>query len=503
MHSSESGHRLDPRVCERARLTRDARFDGLFFTAVTSTGIYCRPVCPAPTPKATNVRYYDSAAAAAAAGFRPCLRCRPEAAPGSPLHRAKSELVAGALRLIDQGALDGDGSLPQLAARVGVGERHLRRVFAEELGASPLDVAATRRLLFAKALLAETALPIAEIAEAAGYASLRRFNAAFVGTYGRPPRDLRREQRRSAKRPRATAASNAEAPLRDPASVELRLPYRAPYDFAHLLEFHSRRTIPGVEVVDAAGYRRSFIHGGAPGWFSVAPIRGDTALALRVHHPDSRVLGGLVPRVRRMFDVDADPRALALAFRRSELLAPLIRRWPGQRLPGAWDGFELAVRAVLGQQVSVAAARTLAARVAATYGTPYLDGADVGLGALFPAPQALADAPLEAQGITRARAATIRGLARAIADGRLAFRVEQPLAEFERDLVALPGIGPWTAHYIAMRALAQPDAFPAADLILRRAAGQGRPLPTRELETLSGAWRPWRAYAVMLLWRAS
>ncbi len=485
VHTSQ----LDRRVCERARLTRDPRFDGLFFTAVTSTGIYCRPVCPAPSPKAHNIRYYDSAAAAAAAGFRPCLRCRPEAAPGSPLHRAKSELVCGALRLIEQGALD-DGSLPQLAARVGVGERHLRRVFAEELGASPLDVAATRRLLFAKQLLSETALPMTAIAQASGYASLRRFNAAFAAAYGKPPREIRRS--------RAAGANGACVD-----ELVLRLPYRAPYDFTHLLEFHSRRTIPGVEIVDADGYRRSFVIDGVPGWFAVASMDGDSALALRVHHPKSSVLGTIAARVKRMFDVDADPRALADVFQRSELMKPLIRRWPGQRLPGAWEGFELAVRAVLGQQVSVAAARTLAARVAATYGTPFAEGAAVGLTALFPSPDSLVDAPLESQGVTRARAATIRGLAQAVLDGRVQFRAEQPLAAFANDLVALPGIGPWTAHYIAMRALAQPDAFPAADLILRRSAGRGHTLSTRELEALSEQWRPWRAYAVMLLWRSS
>jgi len=477
---------LDPRVCDQARLTRDARFDGLFYIAVTSTGIYCRPVCPAPSPRVKNIRYYDSAAAASAAGFRPCLRCRPEAAPGSPLHRAKSELVGGALRLIEQGALD-EGSLPELAARVGVGERHLRRVFAQELGASPLDVAATRRLLFAKQLLSETALPISRIAEASGYASVRRFNAAFVATYGKPPRELRRGRS-------GDGAAN---------ELVLRLPYRVPYDFAHLLEFYGRRTIPGVESVDASGYRRSIVVDGVPGWFAVSAIDGDDALALRVHHPSSSALGTIAARVKRMFDVDADPRALELALRDSALLKPLVRRWPGQRLPGAWDGFELAVRAVLGQQVSVAAARTLAARVAATHGTPYAGGAAAGLSALFPTPERLVDAPLEQLGITRARASTIRGLAAAVLEGRVGFRAEQSLAEFERDLVALPGIGAWTAHYIAMRALAQPDAFPAADLILRRTAGQGRTLSTRELEAVSEDWRPWRAYAVMLLWRGS
>ncbi|HEY0180887.1 MAG TPA: AlkA N-terminal domain-containing protein [Dokdonella sp.] len=479
---------LDPRVCERARLTRDARFDGLFFTAVTSTGIYCRPVCPAPLPNARNVRYYDSAAAAAAVGFRPCLRCRPEAAPGSPLHRARSELVAGALRLIEQGALD-EGSLPQLAARVGVGERHLRRVFADELGASPLDVAATRRLLFAKQLIGETALPMTRIAQAAGYASLRRFNAAFRDAYGKPPREIRRARA-------AFAAARAD-------ELVLRLPYRAPYDFRHLAEFYARRAIPGVEAVDADGYRRSVVLDGTPGWFSIGPIDGDSALALRVHHAKPGALGALTARVRRMFDVDADPRALAAAFRRDALLAPAIRRWPGQRLPGAWDGFELAVRAVLGQQVSVAAARTLAARVAATYGMPFAAGRAAGLHTLFPPPERLVDAPLETLGITRARAATIRALAGAVLDGRVRFRAEQPLAALESELVALSGIGPWTAHYVAMRALAQPDAFPAADLILRRVAGRGRMLSVRELAATSEAWRPWRAYAVMLLWRSA
>jgi len=358
---------LDRRACDRARATRDARFDGLFFIAVTSTGIYCRPVCPAPAPKSRNVRYYGSAAAAAAAGFRPCLRCRPEAAPGSPLHRAKSELVAGALRLIEQGTLD-EMPLPELARRVGVGERHLRRLFAEELGASPLEVAATRRLLFAKKLLTETALPITAIAPAAGYASLRRFNATFRATYGKPPREIRR----------AHDAGTAKDEL------TLRLPYRPPYDFAHLIEFLRRRVIPGVEVVDAGGYRRTFVAAGNPGWLSVSPIADQSALALRVHHVKPSALGDIVARVRRMFDVDADPLAINTHLRKSMLLKPLVRRWPGQRLPNAWDGFELAVRAILGQQVSVAAARTLAARIADRYGTHYEDGATVGLHALFP-----------------------------------------------------------------------------------------------------------------------
>jgi AraC family transcriptional regulator of adaptative response / DNA-3-methyladenine glycosylase II len=476
---------LDRRVCDRARETRDPRFDGLFYIAVTSTRIYCRPVCPAPSPKSRNVRYYASAAAASAAGFRPCLRCRPEAAPGSPLHRAKTDLVAGALRLIEQGVLD-ETSLPELARRVGVGERHLRRLFADELGTSPLEVAATRRLLFAKKLLTETALPITAIAPAAGYASLRRFNAAFLETYGKAPRDIRRSL--------AGSVTTDE--------LALRLPFRPPYDFAHLLWFLEKRVIPGVEIVDGTSYRRSFVAAGSPGWLSVSPIDGESALALRVHHAKPSALGEIVARVRRMFDVDADPLAINAHLRRDALLKPLVKRWPGQRLPNAWDGFELAVRAILGQQVSVAAARTLAARIAAKHGTAYAEGEAVGLSALFPEPEVLADAPLEAIGIMRARADAIRTLARAVVDGRVHFRTEQTLAAFEESLVALQGIGPWTAHYVAMRALGQPDAFPAADLILRRAAGRGETLSTRATEAMSEAWRPWRAYAVMLLWRS-
>lgn len=478
--------RPDDALCEQARLTRDARFDGLFFTAVTSTGIYCRPVCPAPTPKARNVTYYASAAAAAAAGFRPCLRCRPEAAPGSPLHHARTSLVAGALRLIEQGALD-RSPLAALAARVGVGERQLRRVFADEIGASPLDVAATRRLLFAKQLLTETSLPITAIADAAGYASLRRFNATFLETYGKPPREFRR----------------GAASAGDDGTITLRLPYRAPYDFGALLAFYARRAIPGVEHVSADAYSRSFVEEGTPGWLSVSALPGDQALGLRLHGVRMSALSPIVARVRRMFDVDADPLAIMKVLGADTLLAPLAQRWPGQRLPGAWDGFELAVRAVLGQQISVAAARTLAARLVDRYGTPYADSVTGGLGALFPRPEMLVDAPLEAIGLPRTRAATLRGLARACTDGTIDFGVQQALPDFVARLCALPGIGAWTAHYIAMRALSQPDAFPAGDLVLRKLAGGGQPIPERAMEKASQAWRPWRAYAVMLLWRSA
>lgn len=475
---------LDPAVCERARLARDARFDGLFYTAVKTTGIYCRPVCPAPAPKPRNVEYFSTAAAAAAAGYRPCLRCRPERAPGAPAHRVGSELVAGALRLIEHGLLD-DAPVAELAARVGVGERHLRRLFADELGAGPLDVAATRRLLFAKQLLSETALPITQIAGAAGYASLRRFNAAFLAAYGKAPRDFRR----------ADAEARGE--------LVLRLPYRAPYDFDAMLAFFARRAIPGVEAVDATSYRRSIAVDGEPGWFEVTQRIGDDALSLRVSIARPSLLGPLVARVRRQFDVDAEPGAIAAVLSRSALLAPLVATYPGQRLPGAWDGFELAVRGILGQQISVAAARTFASRIVAAHGTPLGERGTAGVDALFPTPAQLADAPLEAIGLPRARAATIRGLAAACLDGRVGFEPEQTLATFVERFCALPGIGAWTAHYIAMRALSQPDAFPAGDLILRRVAGGDAALSERALETSSQDWRPWRAYAVMLLWRSA
>lgn len=486
MPSDPTHASLDPVACEQARLTRDARFDGLFFTAVKTTGIYCRPVCPAPTPKPSNIHYYQTAAAAAAAGYRPCLRCRPEAAPGSPLHRASSDLVGAALRLIEQGALDGQ-SVSHLAARIGVGERHLRRLFDQELGASPLDVAATRRLLFAKQLLGETRLPITAIAAAAGYASLRRFNAAFVETYAKPPREFRRGRDRA-------AGDNA---------IELRLPYREPYDFNGLLAFYARRGIPGVEVIDELSYQRSIIVDGEPGWFEVSSMDGDSALRLRVHDVRPVHLGHVVSRARRMFDVDADPSVIMQTLGRERRLRPLAKRWPGQRLPGAWDGFELGVRAVLGQQISVAAARTLAARIVERFGTPHPPSAAVGLGALFPPPAALAEAPLESIGLTRARAATIRGLAQACIDGRIDFSTQQTLEKTVTRLCALSGIGAWTAQYIAMRAHSHPDAFPAGDLVLRKIAGEGTPIGERALETIAEAWRPWRAYAVMLLWRSA
>ncbi|MFC0677325.1 AlkA N-terminal domain-containing protein [Lysobacter korlensis] len=479
----------DAQVCEQARLSRDARFDGLFFTAVKTTGIYCRPVCPAPAPKPANVVYYPHAAAAEAAGFRPCLRCRPELSPTEGAWRRGDATVARALKLIDEGVL-ADQPLAELARRVDTGERHLRRLFVERLGAPPIGVHGTRRLLFAKQLLTETQLPITEVALASGFGSLRRFNTVFREAYGMAPRDLRRS-------PRAQTDE----------TLTLRLGYRPPYDLAGMLAFLRDRSLPGVEIVEADSYQRVIAPLDAhspPGWLRISAWPGDEpALKLELHNaPPSRLLS-IVNRLRRMFDLDADPLAIAAALSTSERLRPLLQANPGVRLPSGWDGFEIAVRAILGQQISVPAARTLAARIAARFGESLPESFGVcGLTHLFPTPDALADADLAQIGLPRARADAVRTVARALLDGRVDFRPERTLDDFAARWVALPGIGPWTAQYIAMRALGHPDAFPAEDLALQRVASlDGSALTAKQLRTVAEAWRPWRAYTVIHLWR--
>jgi AraC family transcriptional regulator, regulatory protein of adaptative response / DNA-3-methyladenine glycosylase II len=477
---------LDLQAFERARLSRDARFDGLFFIAVSSTGIYCRPVCPAPTAKRENVSFFVTAAAAEAAGFRPCLRCRPELAPGNDAWQRSDHVVTRALKLIEDGLLQ-DHPVEELARRVGVGSRQLRRLFVERLGAPPIDVHTTRRLLFAKQLLTETRMPVTDVALASGFGSLRRFNAAFAQANRIAPRELRRH-------PHAGSDD----------SLSLRLSYRPPYDFGSLLTFLRGRALPGIELVDDESYSRVFGPAEAPGWLrlSVWPNE-EHALRLQLHCPQPAQMLAVVTRIRRMFDLDADPQAISEGLTTTPHVRPLLRKRPGLRLPGSWDGFEVAVRAILGQQVSVAAARTLASRIVQHYGVPLPVAIAPGLERLFPTPDMLADANLRALGITTARAESIRGVARAVLDGRVDFRVEQSLDEFVERWVALSGIGEWTAHYMAMRALSHPDAFPAADLILRRAASRGEEmLSTKALTTLAEAWRPWRAYAVIHLWRS-
>jgi AraC family transcriptional regulator, regulatory protein of adaptative response / DNA-3-methyladenine glycosylase II len=473
---------LDRRALDRARVSRDPRFDGKFFIAVTSTRVYCRPVCPVPSPKRANVRYYATAAAAAEAGYRPCLRCRPEAAPGTPAWLGTSAVVRRALRLIHEGALD-EASVDALAAQVGIGPRHLHRLFVEHVGASPITVAQTRRLHFAKRLLDETRLGMAEIASASGYGSLRRFNRAFQTTYHRPPRDIRRQ-------PRGAAVSEDE--------VVLRLAFRPPYDWGHLRDFLALRALPGVERVDERGYARTLATGdGGYATVCVRPLAGEHALQLRVRGAAPAALFEISTAARRVFDLAADPARIAAALGGDRLLGPLVKHRRGLRIPGTWNPFECAVRAVLGQQVTVAAGCTLASRLVARFGRAIAGGE--GLTHLFPSPAVLAAASLDGLGMPASRAAAVKALAQAVATGAVDFSA--PAETVIDALQAVRGIGPWTAQYVALRGLGEPDAFPEGDLVLRAAAGgPSAPLSTRALEERAQAWRPWRGYAVMHLW---
>ena len=477
----------DLTILERARLSRDPRFDGKFFIGVISTGIYCRPVCPAaPSAKRRHTRYFATAAAAHEAGFRPCLRCRPEAAPGTPAWIGTSAVVRRALRLIQDGALDGQ-TVAQFAVRLGIGPRHLDRLFARHVGASPLAVAQTRRLHFAKRLLDESDLPMTEIALAAGFGSLRRFNDAFRDAYELSPRTLRKQRGNG-------------PPCGATGEVRLALSYRPPYDWNHLREFLGARAIPGVETVDAQSYSRLIRTGDAHAEIRVGPLSERNALELRVRGAPAGSLFQIATAARRVFDLSADPDRIAAVLGADRLLRPLLTRRPGLRIPGAWDPFECAVRAVLGQQVTVAGARTLAARLVQRIGRPAT--ATGGLTHLFPTPQALAAADLHGLGLTGARIRALNALATGLLDGRIAF--DRPAAEVIRSLRELPGFGEWTAQYIALRALAEPDALPGADLVLRRMAGERQePLSTHEMERRAERWRPWRGYAVLHLWCAA
>jgi AraC family transcriptional regulator, regulatory protein of adaptative response / DNA-3-methyladenine glycosylase II len=478
---------IDREACYRALRTRDVRFDGRFFTGVLSTGVYCRPVCPARTPKLENCVFLPSAAAAQEAGFRPCLRCRPEASPELFVWRGTLNTTSRALRLIADGALDED-DVEHLAARVGVGARHLRRLFDRHIGASPLAVAQTRRLLFAKRLIDETALPMTQIAFAAGFGSLRRFNHTVQRSYGRPPRELRRR--------RAAAVE-----LDGERATVLRLPFAPPYDWSAVTTFLAARAIPGVESVRDGVYRRTISLGAAHGLVEVRSVAAANHLVAAIRFPEVAQLAGIVTRLRRLFDLDADVNAIGAHLRRDRRLRNLVARRPGLRVPGCWDGFELAVRAILGQQVSVAAATTLAGRLVAAHGTPLPNANGSGLQFVFPAPAVLADANLSSLGLPRARAAAISRFAAAVADRSDLLRESQSLDAAVEKLRQLPGVGEWTAHYIAMRALREPDAFPASDLGLQRAmaAGSTRPTPKQLLAAAEG-WRPWRSYAALHLW---
>lgn len=472
--------------CYRALLSRDRRFDGRFFVAVRTTGIYCRPICPSPPPRQRNVEFYACAAAAESAGFRACRRCRPEAAPGTPAWVGSAAVVSRAMRLIADGALD-DADGAAFAARLGVSDRHLRRLFETHLGASPGAVARASRVHFARRLLDVTDDRITSIAHVAGFRSVRQFNHAMLAAFGEPPRALRAHRLR------------ADRPNGD-AGLCVRLAYRPPLDWPALTAFLAARATPGVEVVTDGEYRRTVRAGDDVGTVTLRPRPATSVAELRVDLPQLHGLPQIVARARRLFDLDADPTRIGRELARSPVLAPRVRRRPGLRIPGAWDGFEVAVRAILGQQVTVRGATTLAGRLAARYGAP-CETADPALTRLFPTPAALADADLESIGLTRARAGALRGLAVAVVARQVDLDGAGGSDLLRAQLVALPGVGPWTAEYVAMRACAETDAFPGGDLVLRRALDTGDGAPNeRALTAVAEAWRPWRAYAAMYLW---
>ena len=484
---------LDQDACYRAVATRDARFDGRFFGGVKTTGIYCRPVCPATTPKRQNMTFYPTAAAAEEAGFRPCLRCRPETAPDVGAWKGSSNTVNRALALIELGALDDGKDVAALADRLGVGERQLRRLFRQHLGASPVSVAQTRRVHLAKQLLHETRLPMAEIALAAGFGSIRRFNETFQELFGKPPSALRRE----------TAEDVSAGPEGE---VTLKLRYRAPYDWYAMLSFLAARAITGMELVENGTYARVIDLDGAVGAVRVSQAQAEDALIAQVRFPKLSSLPTIIARLRRVFDLSADPQAINAHLSRDPALAPLVAARPGLRAPGGWDGFELAVRAILGQQVTVGAAIGLAGKLVAAHGEPAPLSAtgDARLSHAFPRPERLAREPITL-GMPGARVKALTGLAAAVAEDPHILGIGRSLDEAVARLKALPGVGEWTAQYIALRGMREPDAFPAADVGLMRALTDEdgkRPNATELLERAE-AWRPWRAYAAQHLWAAS
>ena len=478
---------MDRIACYRAISTRDARFDGRLFVGVKTTGIYCRPICPARTPKFENVSFYASAAAAQEAGFRPCLRCRPEISPELAFWRGTSNTVSRALALIEAGGLD-DDDVEGLSDRLGVGARQLRRLFRQHVGASPIAVAQTRRVLLAKQLIHETSLPMAQVALASGFNSVRRFNETFLHLFGRAPATLRRSR---------------DHERREAGTLSVRLAYRPPYDWDAMLSFLAARAIPGVECVSGNGYRRTIAIGRHCGVIGVTPA-DKNRVDVKIRLPDMAALPQIIARVRRVFDLAADPDTIGAHLALDPALAPLVQARPGLRVPGAWDGFELAMRAIFGQQITVPAATKLLGKLVQAYGDPLPANDSEGLTHLFPAPTRIAGADLAALGMPGARARSASALAQIIADDPMIFSRGASLEDAIAKLRTLPGIGEWTAQYIAMRELREPDAFPAADVGLLRAlaAPDGRRPSPAELLARAERWRPWRAYAALHLWAA-
>jgi len=511
---------LDDEQRYAAAVSKDARFDGVFFTAVTSTGIYCRPSCPAITPKRENMRFYRSAAAAQEAGFRACKRCRPDASPGSPEWNIRADVVGRAMRLIADGVVDRDG-VEGLAVCLGYEQRQVRRLVTAELGAGPLAIARAQRAQTARVLTETTTLPLSEIAFAAGFASIRQFNATIQEVFAVTPTQLRETGGRRGPRSRRAGAAALLAGASAPGLIRLRLAYRHPIDLDRMFGFLGARAIEGVESVEDGRYRRTMLLPNGTGIVSVGPAgtgsgSGSGYVECELQLADLRDLTAAVQRCRRLLDLDADPEAVTSYLSADPVLGPLARACPGRRSPGHVDGNELALRAVLGQQVSVAAARRLGSRLVAAYGKP-LERPDGSLTHCFPTAETLADADPATLPMPRARAAALTGLATALASGHLSLDpgAERDLAE-ER-LLALPGIGPWTAAYIRMRALSDPDAFLPGDAGVLGAlarlgavgsvlAGTGSAARVRSARVASAvtqlaeSWRPWRSYAVHHLW---
>jgi AraC family transcriptional regulator of adaptative response / DNA-3-methyladenine glycosylase II len=482
---------MDFDVCYRALGARDSRFDGWFFTAVTSTGVYCRPSCPAMTPKREHVRFYPSAAACQQAGFRACKRCRPDATPGSPEWNSRGDVVARAMRLIADGVIDRDG-VPGLAAALGYSVRQLQRVLVAELGAGPLALARAQRAQTARTLVETSSLPMTEVAFAAGFESIRQFNATVRVVFAMTPTELRRRAARSRGGARASSPSPAANGLR------LKLAFRRPLCPGNLFGHLAATAIPGVEEISGRTYRRTLRLPFGAGIAELTPENDHIACRLRL--ADLRDLSAAIARCRWLLDLDADPLAIDGLLAEDSRFAPLIARAPGRRVPRTVDGEEMAIRAVLGQQISTAAARTHAARLAARHGEPVSDP-EGGLSHVFPSPEALSEIELA---MPASRRATVRALLAALRSGELDL---SPWGDRERAraaLEALPGIGPWTTEVVAMRALGEPDAFPATDLGVRRGAeAVGLPGAGAALIAYAERWRPWRAYAVQHLWGAT
>lgn len=478
---------IDKQIAYRAMTSKDVRFDGVFYVGVTSTGIYCRPVCPVKSPRQENCLFFDSAEAAEKATFRPCLRCRPELAPGNAPVDSSHRVADLLIQRIEEGLIEDVDSLEEIAAQFSLSLRQLRRIVQKELGVSPLELRQTRRLLLAKQLLTETALPVTEVAYASGFSSLRRFNEVFNRQYRMPPTRLRKE----AGEPGHVIGSETST---------LLLSYRPPYNWTAMLAFLSLRAIKGVESVDKVSYARTVRLGEHKGWIRVTQATKKPGLSVEFTHSLTPVLPVLLRRLRNLFDLDAHPDLIAAHLEQEPLLKNSLVKDAGLRVPGAFDGFEMVVRAILGQQITVKAATTIGGRFAEAFGDP-IQTPFPSLNRLTPLAARVARATLDevaSLGIVSARSRTLMTVAVACEKGELKLEAATHPEEAIASLVAQPGIGEWTAHYIAMRALRWPDAFPSGDIIVRKNLGG---VTAKEAERLSQAWRPWRSYAVMHIWK--